>query len=157
MSASNSNLSDRTPRRFLQIGSRLGMGLVLLAATTLQTACGTLLYPERRGQDSGRIDPAVVLLDAIGLFFFVIPGLIAFAVDFATGAIYLPPGEAAGSDQDARVVHVDPKNLTRQKLAQVIKKHTGKDVTLTERDMRVLRQQNADAAREKVAEYDASK
>ena len=25
----------------------------------------------------------------------VIPGIIAFAVDFATGAIYLPPGEAS--------------------------------------------------------------
>jgi len=34
----------------------------------------------------------VVALDAIGLLFFFVPGVIAFAVDFVTGAIYLPGG-----------------------------------------------------------------
>ena len=53
--------------------------------------CGTILHPERRGQPAGRLDWGVVLLDGLGLIFFLIPGVIAFAVDFATGAIYLPP------------------------------------------------------------------
>ena len=44
--------------------------------------CGTILYPERKGQNSGRIDTGVVLLDGIGLLLFVIPGVIAFAFDF---------------------------------------------------------------------------
>lgn len=37
----------------------------------------------------------VVALDAVGLLFYVIPGLIAFGIDFATGAIYLEPGKTA--------------------------------------------------------------
>ena len=65
----------------------------LLLATTIVTqlsACGTVFYPERRGQISGEIDSGVAILNGIGLLFYVIPGVIAFAVDFATGAIYLP-------------------------------------------------------------------
>ncbi|HYQ37847.1 MAG TPA: polyribonucleotide nucleotidyltransferase [Pseudomonas sp.] len=77
---------------------------VLAAALLAQLAgCGTLLYPERRGQIKGQIDPAVAGMDAIGILFFVIPGLIAFAIDFATGAIYLPGGH--------RHAMVDPQRL----------------------------------------------
>ncbi|MDP3817102.1 polyribonucleotide nucleotidyltransferase [Pseudomonas sp.] len=66
----------------------------ILAATlfTQLTACGTLFFPDRRGQIEGRIDPVVAGLNAIGILFYVIPGLIAFGIDFATGAIYLPGG-----------------------------------------------------------------
>ena len=65
----------------------------ILLSTTLVTqlsACGTVFYPERRGQIGGEIDPGVAILNSIGLLFYVIPGLIAFAVDFTTGAIYFP-------------------------------------------------------------------
>jgi hypothetical protein len=67
--------------------------LAALQAAMITTAgCGTILHPERRGQPpTGRLDWGVVLLDGLGLIFFFIPGLIAFAVDFSTGAIYLPP------------------------------------------------------------------
>src|SRR5689334_19695970 len=62
------------------------------AALASAAGCGTILHPERRGQPpTGRLDWGVVLLDGLGLIFFFIPGLIAFAVDFSTGAIYLPP------------------------------------------------------------------
>ncbi len=58
------------------------------------SACGTLLYPNRQGQGqgSGKIDPAVAILNGVGLVLFVIPGIIAFVVDFSTGAIYYPKG-----------------------------------------------------------------
>jgi len=46
----------------------------LVLALTAQLACGTILYPERRGQKSGRIDPAVAIMDGIGLLLFLIPG-----------------------------------------------------------------------------------
>lgn len=91
----------------------------VLLSTTLVTqlaACGTVFYPERRGQISGEIDPGVAILNGIGLLFYVIPGLIAFAVDFATGAIYFPDqryslaperlSEAIGSNGE-----VDPLKL----------------------------------------------
>ena len=62
--------------------------------------CGTILYPERRGQSAmGRLDVDIVILDGLGLFFFLVPGVIAFAVDFATGAIYLPRGHKSKASE----------------------------------------------------------
>ena len=43
-----------------------------------------------------RID--VLAMDAIGILFYVIPGLIAFGIDFATGAIYYKGGHTAQID-----------------------------------------------------------
>jgi len=73
-------------------GARLRQGLIALVLCA-QLGCGTILYPYRRGQRQGNIDPGVVLLDAVGLLIFLVPGVVAFAVDFATGAIYLPRGQ----------------------------------------------------------------
>ena len=69
--------------------------VLLLVLLAHPLGCGTLLYRERIGQPRGRLDASVVLLDSIALVYFVVPGLIAFAVDFATGAIYLPAEKAA--------------------------------------------------------------
>lgn len=55
----------------------------------LISSCGTILYPERKGRKGGELDPAIVVLDAVGLLFFLIPGIIAFAIDFDTGCIYI--------------------------------------------------------------------
>lgn len=68
------------------------LACALLSATlvTQLSACGTIFYPERRGQLAGEIDAGVAILNGIGLLFYIVPGLIAFGVDFATGAIYLP-------------------------------------------------------------------
>src|ERR1700679_4192321 len=59
--------------------------------------CGTLMYPERKGQRGGSIDAGVAILDGIGLLFGIIPGVIAFAVDFSNGTIYLPGRSRMGS------------------------------------------------------------
>ena len=75
--------------------SRVIGGVVVATLLTQLTACGSIFFPDRRGQIDGKIDPVVVVLDGIGLLIYVIPGLIAFGVDFATGAIYLPPGKTA--------------------------------------------------------------
>jgi hypothetical protein len=72
--------------------NRIIGGVLAASLFTQLTACGTLFYPDRRGQIEGRIDPAIAVLNAVGLLFYVIPGLIAFGIDFATGAIYLPGG-----------------------------------------------------------------
>ena len=74
------------------------LSAVVVILFSLQlVSCGTLIYPERRGQTGGRIDVGVAVLDGIGVLLFVIPGLVAFVVDFSTGAIYLPGGRRAGS------------------------------------------------------------
>lgn len=74
---------------------------VALAAPLLQVGCGTILYPERRGQAAGCLDWKVVALDAVGLVCFFVPGVIAFAVDFNNGTIYLPPEECAAKRRSA--------------------------------------------------------
>lgn len=80
-------------------------------------ACGTILHPERKGQTGGRIDAGVAVLDAIGLLFFIIPGVIAFAVDFSNGTIYLPSGKKAARASGFEVVHrdgpLDPAEIER--------------------------------------------
>ncbi|WP_296188639.1 polyribonucleotide nucleotidyltransferase [Pseudomonas sp. UBA1879] len=84
----------------MRIPSRLIGGALVVSLLAQLTACGSIFYPERRGQiqGSGRMDPAIVVLDAIGLLFYILPGVIAFGVDFATGAIYLPEGKHAQID-----------------------------------------------------------
>ncbi|MBA1229874.1 polyribonucleotide nucleotidyltransferase [Pseudomonas viridiflava] len=82
----------------MRIPSRLIGGVVVATLLTQLTACGSIFYPERRGQIDGKIDPAIAALDAFGLLFYIIPGVIAFAVDFASGAIYYGPGEHAQID-----------------------------------------------------------
>lgn len=74
------------------------------------SACGTILHPERKGQRSGQIDPKIAVFNAIGLLFFFIPGVIAFAVDFSNGTIYLPGGRRASlSPQEMERVTINGK------------------------------------------------
>ena len=82
----------------MRIASRAIGGVLAVTLLSQLTACGSIFYPDRRGQIDGKIDPAIAVLDAVGLLFYVIPGLIAFGVDFATGAIYLEPGKTAQVD-----------------------------------------------------------
>ena len=79
----------------MRIASRVIGGVLAVTLLSQLTACGSIFYPDRRGQIDGKIDPAIAVLDAVGLLFYVIPGLIAFGVDFATGAIYFEPGKTA--------------------------------------------------------------
>jgi hypothetical protein len=58
------------------------------------TGCGSIMYPERRhAPRSHQIDWKVAALDGLGLLLFFVPGVIAFVVDFYTGAIYLPAAQ----------------------------------------------------------------
>jgi hypothetical protein len=78
---------------------RKGLVTALLAGSLgFQGAgCGTLMFPERQHEDhSGRLDPNILILDGIGLLFFIVPGLVAFGIDLYTGAIYLPEGVDEG-------------------------------------------------------------
>lgn len=106
----------------------------LAGTISLATGCGTILYPERRGQPSGQLDWGVVLLDGVGLILFFVPGLIAFAVDFATGAIYLPPREEYQLSSEKRPalrqVAIDTQRLSPAEIAKVVNAETGAAITL---------------------------
>jgi len=100
------------------------------------TGCGTLLYPERRGQKTGNIDPGVAILDAVGLFFFIIPGLIAFGVDFTTGAIYLPAkSKSSLNGKSIKQIAFDPKHSSPAVIEKIIEKETGIKVKLDQDNM----------------------
>ncbi|MCZ4321170.1 Polyribonucleotide nucleotidyltransferase (polynucleotide phosphorylase) [Pseudomonas sp. 8BK] len=106
-------------------------GLLVATLLTQLSACGTLFFPDRRGQIEGRIDPVVAGLNAIGILFYVIPGLIAFGIDFASGAIYLPGGLTSQVDpQDLQnVVDADGK-VDPLKLKALIEVQTGHSLPL---------------------------
>ncbi|TWC36326.1 hypothetical protein FBY03_109165 [Pseudomonas sp. SJZ079] len=115
----------------MRMQSRVIGGVLTVTLFTQLTACGTLFFPDRRGQIEGRVDPVVVALDAIGILFYVIPGLIAFGVDFATGAIYLPNGSNAQVDPDTlkNAVGADGQ-VDNAKLKALIEQHTGHSLPL---------------------------
>jgi hypothetical protein len=120
----------------LALSRRDFVRITAAGSVSLVAGCGMILHPERRGQPpGGGLDWSIVALDGIGLLLFFIPGVIAFAVDFATGAIFLPPpgyGDAAtpASDEQLVEVHVPPKELTPQRVEQVASQHAGRDVRL---------------------------
>lgn len=94
------------------------------------SGCGTIIYPERRGQVGGRIDPTVVIMDGIGLLFWVIPGVIAFAVDFATGAIYTSSGRYSVAPEALQGTMKENGEIDTVQLQEIIKQQTGKNIPL---------------------------
>ena len=134
--------------------------LIVTIALIIQLAgCGTIIYPERRGQTGGRIDVGIVILDAVGLFFFIIPGLIAFGVDFTTGAIYLPSGRQKSVLPDAEnmtVIRVNPRDLNEKTIEDVVRQYTGcsTDLCLSNAEVYVL--DSPDKIAQKLAELHKS-
>ena len=105
---------------------------ILLSTTlvTQLTACGTVFYPERRGQISGEIDPGVAILNGIGLLFYVIPGLVAFAVDFTTGAIYFPDERySIAPERLQQAVDADGQ-VDQARLQSILQQDLGVDIPL---------------------------
>jgi len=107
------------------------------------TGCGTILYPERRGQRAGNIDPGIAILDAVGLFFFIIPGLIAFGVDFTTGTIYLPAkSKASLNGKNIKQIAFNPKYSRPAVIEKIIEEETGLKVKFDQDDMRITKLQS---------------
>jgi hypothetical protein len=79
-------------------------------------------------------------LDGIGLLFFLIPGVIAFAVDFSNGTIYLPGSLRSSLDlKNIKQVRFDPKNSSLAGIERMIKEQTGYAVRLDQSDIRITR------------------
>lgn len=108
----------------------------LLAAQT--TGCGLLLYPERQGQKGGRIDPGVAILDAAGLVVFIVPGLIAFGVDFVTGCIYLP-GSGTAAKGVTPAIYPATDTLDEAAIASAVEGTTGWRIDLAAADIEAVR------------------
>ncbi len=129
---------------------RAGLCLTLIAQLA---GCGTLLHPERRGQRGGRLDAGIVVLDAVGLLFFVIPGIIAFAIDFSNGTIYLPGTTLGSLDRgNMKVVKFDPKDAKPTTIEEIILKETGHRVKLSQADVQVSRLVSLEDMKKRFAE-----
>jgi hypothetical protein len=116
--------------------------IFICAVLTLQlVGCGTLMYPERRGQRGGRLDVGVTILDGIGLLFFIIPGVIAFAVDFSNGTIYLPERGLRDhlSLNNLRAIKFNPKYTSMASIERIIKDQTGCEVKLDQDNVKVAK------------------
>ncbi|CAM4062255.1 hypothetical protein VRRI112168_12785 [Vreelandella rituensis] len=104
---------------------------IAIMVTTL-AGCGTLLYPERKGQLSGDIDPAVAVANGIGLLFFIVPGVIAYAVDFSNGTIYLPNSQSASIDALKLDNSIDIATLDR-----LLSEKAGRPVSVESEQLRI--------------------
>ncbi len=127
---------------------RAVLSLTLAGNVLWIASCGTIIHPERVGQPHrGRLDVSIVLLDGLGLLCFFIPGVVAFVVDFATGAIYLPPGHAdAGGPKEWRVVKVPKDELTPARIEEVVSREVGRPVDLEGDDVKIDRLRSIDEA-----------
>ena len=122
--------------------------LIVAALIVPLSGCGTIFWPERKGQPPGILDPKVVALDAVGLLLFFVPGVIAFAVDFNNGTIYLPPGSQVGAKDSTHrwaSVRITSGRPTAEEIEQVIRERTGRSIRLQPGAYRVGRLDSAEA------------
>jgi hypothetical protein len=124
-----------TPKRAL---TSIVNPILMIAMVVNLASCGTILYPERHNQKAGQIDPAIVILDGIGLLFYIIPGAIAFAVDFSNNSIYLP----SRSSHKFSKIHFD-KELDMSAIEESIRSETGKTIDLQQPNIKVMRLDSA--------------
>ncbi|MCR9160008.1 MAG: hypothetical protein ACE37F_38205 [Nannocystaceae bacterium] len=78
----------------------------LLAAgmlVALLPSCARIMHPERVGNRSGTVDVGPLVIDLLLFIPGLIPGVIAIAVDFGTGAIYVRNDAASLEDSGLRL------------------------------------------------------
>jgi hypothetical protein len=129
-------MSFSTTRRQLM---RFGIASLLGGATI---GCGTIFHPERKGQPAGELDWGIVALDGVGLLLFLVPGVIAFAVDFNNGSIYLPASEKGKSQavteekKRRKLVSISPPSgrLTFGSVEHALAQHSGRPIRLVRGD-----------------------
>jgi hypothetical protein len=115
---------------------------VALVFAAQLAGCGTLLYPERRGQAAGKYDTDIILLDAAGLLVGIVPGVIAFAVDLTTGAIYLPVGQTSRTREifgSVEIERVPFEGDSLEDVEEALREHSGVDVDLRAPSVRFTR------------------
>jgi len=68
-------------------------------------SCGTIFkYKYINKPTSSNLDWGVVALDGIGVILFIIPGIVAFSIDYATGTLFIPQGPIS-------LKEITPKNI----------------------------------------------
>ncbi|HOO39334.1 MAG TPA: hypothetical protein PLU81_04725 [Deltaproteobacteria bacterium] len=108
--------------------------VILVTMLVSLTSCGYFLYPERRYQQKGELDFPIMILDGSSLLFAAITGqaaiavigVVALAVDFTSGSIYLP---AKDKKAGLEVFPFDnTKPLTKTDLESILSEYSGSPV-----------------------------
>lgn len=111
--------------------------VILVALLVSLTSCGYFLYPERRGQQKSDFDYPILILDGSSLLFaavagqavIAVVGVVALAVDFTSGSVYLP---ARNNKTKAEVFPFDnSRPLAKADLESILTEYTGSPVQIT--------------------------
>lgn len=116
---------------------RILVWTILISCTISFSSCGYFLYPDRRGQTQGEIDVPVLILDCVGLFFFIVPGVAALLVDFSSGAIHLPNNNKKSALK--KIPFDNRRAHDRPYLESLISHHIGQDVRLDDGSVRWIK------------------
>ncbi|MBW1863013.1 MAG: hypothetical protein JRJ02_11660 [Deltaproteobacteria bacterium] len=117
------------------------------------SGCGYLMYPERRGQPKGKIDVSVALLDGLGLLVFLIPGIIAFAVDFTKNTIYLPPGRSSinnNTTDEMITLRIPKQEFNKEGIEQIVREHSGLKIDLASNNVYIYAANDTDEVRNRI-------
>ena len=114
------------------------------------TGCGYFIHPERRHQPKGKIDTSIAILDGLGLLLFIIPGVIAFVVDFSNNTIYLPPGQSSIDQQEKNelfALKLPQEKLSKERIENIVSQHYGYKIDIDSKDFDVYEVNNIDEVR----------
>ncbi len=67
-------------------------------AVTMLPSCARIMHPERTGNSNGDIDIGPLIVDCLLFIPGILPGAIALAVDFGTGAIFINSRSSRAQD-----------------------------------------------------------
>lgn len=93
--------------------------------STSISSCGYILYPHQRGNKGGKIHTPSLVMDILWLLPGIIPGVIALAVDFSTGAVYEGGGPKKASLK-TKIRVVRPKVASRTSMEVRVKSSAGR-------------------------------
>jgi len=105
----------------------------VLALATTAGGCGYFFHPERRGNEGGEIAGASLIGDLLWLIPGIVPGVVALAIDFSSGAIYYGGGSRT-------VVRVGANDTIKVKLPEHAPQST-LDVRVVDGSHKILAQQ----------------
>lgn len=113
----------------------LAVGLAGVVAFVF-SGCGTLFWSERKTETpSMEIDPTVLILDCCGLFFGIVPGVVALVLDFNNNTIYFSKSEArkrsANTELDqSKMVAFHVEHMDRASIEAALSEQLGYQVSL---------------------------
>jgi hypothetical protein len=133
---------------------RASLGISAMVGSSSLTGCGSILYQDRIGQPRrGPLDWKVVALDGAGLLCFFVPGVVAFAVDYYNGTLFVPtqnmsteqaltqaePATDAALAGSFKQIPLTLEQMNRQSLELIVSKEIGEPVFLNHPTVRVTK------------------